>query len=291
MDASKIQTRTGLEVKPIHTHFGVEVINFDFGRPVTEDAARDVLDLADHHLIVLFRGQHVTEAQHVAFTELLGPPIPPVEAAFASKTHPMILRLGNVDMDGNMLPTDDPATKYNDAAEDWHSDGSFKPQPNYLTVLHGLEVPPERGETWYASMAAAYEALPAEVKAQIADLEMTHPYPSGKNKVKDWEAQKIEPSVHPLVRTLPGGQKSLFLAHPLAGGQIVGMSQEDSDRLTSDLLKFATSGEFTYKHQWKLHDTLIWNNRGVIHSARGWDRARYRRLLQRTEISEAREYA
>lgn len=290
MAAEAIEHWTELKTRPLHDKFGIEVIDFDLGRALSTDEAQRIVELADRHLILLFRGQEVSEEQQVAFSQALGPVIPPVEAAFASTRNPMILRLGNVDMAGNKLADDAPATKYNDAAEDWHSDGSFKAKPNYLTTLHGLEIPPERGETWYASMVAVYEALSDDTKALIADKAMYHPYPSQNNKVKGWEATKFEPAIHPLVRELPDGQKALFLAHPTSGGKILGMDPEESDRLTRELMAFATSGPFTYQHKWQHSDFLIWNNRGLIHSARGWDRAKYRRLLQRTELATAHEF-
>jgi len=280
-----VQTRLG--TRPLHEHFGVEVIGFDFSAAVTPELAREILDLADRHFLLLFRGQRVTEAQHVAFSAALGPIIPPVERAFASATNPMLLRLGNVDMDGNQLPADSAVTKYNDAAEPWHSDGSFKPEPNYLTVLHALEVPPVRGDTGFVSMVAAYEALPAATKAALAGRRMTHPYPNRSLKVKDWKGVDLDVVAHPVVREIPGGRRSLFLANPFSDGRILDLAPEESERLVKELLGFATSGPFTYIHRWRLGDTLMWNNRGLVHSAQGWDRVRHRRLLQRSEVSAA----
>lgn len=199
----------------------------------------------------------------------------------------MLLHLGNVDMKGHKLPADDPFTSYVDAAEPWHSDGSFKPIPTYLTILHALEIPPERGDTGYASMVAAYEALPQEKKGLLAGKQKSHPYPNSQLKVKDWDGVKIEASVHPVVRELPDGRKALFLANPFSDGQILSMDSAKSAALAKELLEFATSGPFTYVHKWQLGDTLIWINRGVVHSARGWDRVNHRRLLQRSEVSDS----
>lgn len=284
-------TPSQLELRPLHGLFGMEVIGVDFSKPITTDLAKAVLDLADRYFVLLFRGQHLTEEQHVAFTEALGPIIPPVEAAFASSSNSLLLRLGNVAMDGSKLPDDSAAASYGDAGEPWHSDGSFKAEPNYLTILHGLEIPPERGDTWYASTVAAYEALPEAMKDKIADLHMTHPYPSRKKKTDDWEATQFEEVTHPLVREIPGGKKSLFLAHPTSEGRIFGMDADASDALLKELYDHITGDRFIYKHKWQLGDTLLWNNRGVVHSARGWDRSRYRRLLQRSETARANEFA
>jgi alpha-ketoglutarate-dependent taurine dioxygenase len=278
-----------LQTRPLLPNIGVEVIGHDFSVPPGASRTQEILALADRHLVLLFRNQRISETEHVKFTEALGPIIPPVEPSFASTTNPMLLRLGNIDMSGNKLPVDSAATQFTYAPERWHSDGSYKPIPNYLSILHALEIPPVGGETWFASMAAAYEALSDDMKAKIGDLRMEHPYPNSGKTVEGWQGRKLDVVVHPLVRQIPGGQKALFVS-PF-GGQIVGIDQGESDRLVRELLDFATSGSFTYKHQWRLGDTLMWNNRGLVHTARPWDRVAHRRLLQRTEISDAHGYA
>ncbi|MCW1432268.1 TauD/TfdA dioxygenase family protein [Novosphingobium sp. JCM 18896] len=289
MSTNAAQENT-LRVRPLHDLFGVEVSGVDFSKPIPDATAREILDLADRYFVLLFKGGHLSEPQHVAFTQALGPIIPPVERAFASTSNDMLLRLGNVAMDGSKLPDDSAAANYGDAGEPWHSDGSFKTEPNYLTILHALEIPPERGDTWYASTVAAYEALPDATKARIAGLEMSHPYPSQHKKTADWKAQQFEEVHHPLARPIPGGKTALFLAHPKSNGKISGISSEESDALLAELYEFMTDERFIYKHKWELGDTLLWNNRGVVHSARGWDKARHRRLLQRSETAAARSF-
>lgn len=283
--------RSGLQTKPLHEDFGVQIVDFDFSRPVDPDTARALLDLADEKLVLLFRGQCLSEKTQIEFTEALGTIIPPVEEAFASTTEPRLLRLGNVAMDGSKLPDQSAAAKYGEGGEPWHSDGSFKREPNYVTMLHALEIPPERGDTWYVSMVAAYEALPQEMKDRLAGMEMTHPYASENLKADGWEGTKVGATVHPIVRDIPGGKKALFLAHAASNGKIVGMSSDESDALVQELYDHATQDRFIYKHKWQLHDVLIWNNRGIVHSARGWDRSKYRRLMQRSETLSPRVYA
>ena len=125
------------------------------------------------------------------------------------------------------------------------------------------------------------------MKAFLDGKTMSHPYPNQSKKIESWVGVSVDLAVHPVVRTLPGGRKSLLLpnrhnTHP----QIVGMDAAESDKLIQELFDHVTSGPFTYTHNWKLGDTLAWNNRGVVHSARGWDSAKYKRLLQRSEVSE-----
>jgi alpha-ketoglutarate-dependent taurine dioxygenase len=133
-------------------------------------------------------------------------------------------------------------------------------------------------------MVAALAALPAETKALLRGKQMEHPYVHGNSKIKDWKGKALPPAIHPVIRTLPDGREALFLSS-YEGGRILGMAQQESDRIVAELFEFATQPKFVYKHQWRLSDTLIWNNRGVIHQAQYYDR-KYRRLLQRTEIGD-----
>jgi alpha-ketoglutarate-dependent taurine dioxygenase len=280
-DAGTGLDKRSFETRPLTENLGVEVLDFDFSRDLDDEAVGEIRRLADTHFVVLLRGQALSEAQHVDFTARLGEPIFPTEGAFSSRENPMILRLGNVDHDGKHLDADAPMTRYFISAEKWHSDGSYKQQPNYLTMLHSLEIPPEGGETWFASTVAAFAALPEDRKAFLRSKQMVHPYVHGNSKIKDWKGTALEPAVHPVVRTLPNGIESLFLS-PYDGAHILDIPREDSDRIIAELFVFVTQPQFMYKHRWRLTDTLIWNNRGVIHQAQHYDR-KYRRLLQRTE--------
>jgi taurine dioxygenase/putative 2-oxoglutarate oxygenase len=269
------------ETRALTQYFGVEVLDFDFSKDLGANAVDEIRRLADTHFVVLFRGQPLSEEHQVDFTAALGEPIFPTESAFSSQKNPMILRLGNVDQDGKHLDADAPMTRYFVSAEKWHSDGSYKQKPNYLTMLHSLEIPPEGGETWFASMVAAFAALPAETRDFLRGKQMRHPYIHGNSKVKEWTGKALEPATHPMVRTLADGQEALYMSS-YEGGVILGIPQDESDRIVAELFDFATQPQFMYKHRWRLSDTLIWNNRGLIHQAQYYDR-KYRRLLQRTE--------
>ena len=227
---------TRFATRPLSPQFGREVIGFRFSTEPDADVMREIQALADRHLVLLFRDQQVAEDAQVAFSKMLGTVIPPVEEAFTSKTNDKILRLGNVGMDGSKLAPDDPGTMFTYAPERWHSDGSYKPVPNYLSILHALEIPPEGGETWFCSMVAAYEALPEDTRGKIAGLEMEHPYPNSGKAVKGWEGRKIEVVRHPLVRQIPGGGRALFLS-PF-GGRIIGMDSDESDAFRARTLRF-----------------------------------------------------
>ncbi len=278
--AGRTDLSDSISTRPLHPEFGVEVSGVDFSRPMTQPVADRIRALADEHFLLLFRGQKLPEDQHVALTGMMGSPIMPAEAAFTSPASPLILFLGNVGRNGEHLAPDEPMTVYFKAAEFWHSDGDYKEKPNYLTILHSLEIPPEGGDTWFASMVAACEALPAEMKDLLADRRMEHPY-RGKVSVKGWNGRDLPTVSHPVLRPLPDGRTSLFLCPE---GRIEALDEDVSHALVPMLFAHATQDRFVYVHKWKVGDTLIWNNRGLIHQAQTYDKVRHRRLLQRTEI-------
>lgn len=266
-----------------------EVIGYDFSVPPTEALTEEIKALADEHLVLLFRGQRLTEDQQVAFTKALGPIIPPPEKEFFGITNPLVMRLGNVDKEGNHLKPDTAAAKFQMSAETWHSDGSYYPTPNYLTVVHGLVMPPVGGETWFASMVAAYENLPSALKEFLEDRRMDHQYPHNPDKAKWYKGTEREVVSHPMVRRLAGGKKALFISP--WGGKIHGVSDKESDEILAQLWDIATGPTGTvYRHKWQINDTIIWNNRGVVHAGQPYDRMKYPRLLQRAEVTDTEPF-
>ena len=275
--------QAGLSVTPLSQRLGAQIKGFDFSKPAHRPAIELLRDLADAYLVLLFRGHDVDEEQHVRFSLEFGDLIPPVEPKFTSKTEPMILHLGNVSQDRRKLPNDDPAVAFTYAPERWHSDGSYKLNTNYLTILHALEIPPEGGETWFGSMLAAWEDLPEGRKRLLEGRSMEHPYPYRDAKIKNWEGNAIEVVKHPMVRTSPLNEKFLFLSS--FGGKVDGMSDDEGSALVAELFDYGTREEFIYRHKYQVGDTLMWTNRGAIHCGQTWDRTRHRRLLQRTEVA------
>jgi len=262
--------------------FGTEILDFDVHAQHAQATYDGIKALADERLLLLIRARPMTEEQHVALSSGLGVPDRPVDGSWTSVRNPMILRLGNVAQDGRHLAPTAPQTAYAREAENWHSDGSFRPMPNYLTVLHSLEIPPEGGDTHFASMVAAFDALDLATKKLLRTLQMEHPYPHKDVVIKDWQGQSIKSSTHPVVRSLPDGREALFLS---IRGRIVGMDPKESATLINSLFAHCTQARFVYAHRWHVGDTLIWNNRGLIHQAQLYD-GRHRRLLQRTEVTE-----
>ena len=280
INSPKAESR--FETRPLTDSFGIEILDFDPSIPHTPQTYQAIREMADKHLVLLFRNKKISEEQHVEFSKGLGNIDMPVEGSWSSRRNPAILRLGNVDWEGNHLAQESPQVAYAREAEKWHSDGSFRPVPNYLTVLHSLEIPPEGGDTHFASMVAAFEALDPSLQNKLRALQMEHPYPHRGVVIQDWKGQAIKSSTHPVVRRLQDGREALFIS---IRGRIPGMDPAENAKLIDDLFVHATQPQFVYAHHWKAGDTLIWNNRGLIHQAQLYD-GKYRRLLQRTEVTE-----
>ncbi|MEZ5738854.1 MAG: TauD/TfdA family dioxygenase [Burkholderiaceae bacterium] len=175
----------------------------------------------------------------------------------------------------------------------WHSDVSYKARPPIGSLLHGIEVPPEGGDTLYADMCGAYEALSDEMKARLAGLRATHSY------VQRYEAMSADdperpqltaqqlaevPAVsHPVVRTNPeSGRKALYINEGFTVA-IEGLPQHEGRALLDELFTHSTDERFRYRHRWQAGDLVIWDNRTTMHCATAYDR-RHARNLHRTTI-------
>ena len=154
----------------------------------------------------------------------------------------------------------------------WHMDGTHDQVPVFGSLLSGRVLSREGGETWFANSYAAYEALPEETKAKIADLRVVHSFATsmrraGVDRTPETEAHwnAIPDQTHALVWTHKSGRKSLVIG--CHASHVVGMDRAESDALLSELFDWTTQDRFTYRHKWAVGDMLIWDNTGVLHRA------------------------
>jgi taurine dioxygenase len=161
------------------------------------------------------------------------------------------------------------------------------------SLLYALEVPPEGGDTLYADMVAAYEALSEAMKKRIADLKAIHRYADRYRKQQaatnrpslDATLATMPDAVHPVVRTHPEtGRKALFVSEGFTVG-IVGLPDAEGRALLDELNAHATWPEFVYAHKWRAGDLVIWDNRSTMHRATDYDDARFPRAMHRTTVA------
>jgi alpha-ketoglutarate-dependent 2,4-dichlorophenoxyacetate dioxygenase len=281
-----------LRLEPLHPLFAAEASGLDLRRPIDPPTAAAIEQAMDRYAVLVFRDQPLEEEQQLAFTRWFGPldiGLKRVLRAPNRFKHEESIDISNVGLDGAVLPRDHRKMFSNLANQLWHSDSSFLPTPAKYSLLSAQVVPPRGGETEYADMRAAYDALPAETQAELAPLIGEHWALHSRILLGDdgyTEAQKaiIDPVEWPLVRTHPGsGRKALFVGVHVR--RILGLSIPEGRIKLLDLLEHATQRAFVYRHVWRVGDLVMWDNRAVLHRGRHFDPAA-RRELRRTTTED-----
>ena len=292
----------GFAINRLGPSMGVEIIGLDLNEAM-DDATFAILHEAmqTHHLLC-FRDQHdLTDASHLAFTERWGP-LEVFPEANKTKTESTVYHVANVSPDGEHLPEDNPQVVFQKVNARWHTDSSYRHIPSFASIMFGTEVLPDKaqgGETEFSNMLMAYDALSDEMKRRIEPLHMVHYYEFGRRLYSDLppisatEREVVPPTCHPLVRVHAdrpsvdgGGRRSLFFTTN-AGNEVSGMTLEDGQALHKQLATHADNPAFCYRHRWRLHDLVMWDNRVLLHRARPYEMSKYRRVFRRTTVAGA----
>jgi len=273
--------------------FVAEVHGVDFSRPVDPQTFAAIVAGMDRYGVSVFRNTGLDDEAHIAFSRLFGE-LERAPKLFGSKlarfSHPELFDAGNLDREGNIL-VDDRRRMYNKGNALWHTDSSFNPHRSQYSLLLAHEVPPSGGDTQFADMRGAYEALPAVMKERIEGLVAEHwlwhsrqlaGYPP---PTEDEKAAK-PPARHALVQVHAGsGRKTLYIA--AHASHIVGWPIEEGRKLIGELIEFATQPRFTYTLGWKQPgDLVIWDNLCTMHRATAFEDTRFRRDMRRTTVYE-----
>lgn len=275
-----------IEIRPLSQVLGAEVIGADLSRTDEDSQFERIHQALLDHGVLAIRDQQITPEQHIAFSQRFGELEVHVLHQYLLPGHPEILLISNKRVNGKPVGLQD-------AGNEWHTDLSYKEQPSLGSLLYALEIPPQGGDTLFADLYAAYDALTSEMKARISALKAVHSYTQYDQRSKQkggrqttlTEVQKAQvPTVtHPLVRTHPETRrKALYVSPGLTVG-IEGMDDAASGALLKQLNDHSTQPAFVYRHKWRLHDIVFWDNRCTIHLATGYD-AKYTRHMHRTTI-------
>ncbi|HET7341556.1 MAG TPA: TauD/TfdA family dioxygenase [Methylomirabilota bacterium] len=279
----------GITVRRLHPHFAAEILGANL-RDIDEPTFGAVRAAFEEHSVLVFHDQHLTDDEQIAFTERFGP-LEETTRSIAQNTRvaPQIADLSNVDAEGNTMRADDRRMLYHKGNQLWHSDSSFKPVPAMASLLSAREAPPEGGQTQYASLRAAWNALPLTLQQRLADMVAVHSFAYSRGLIAPGlllleQEAALPPVKQRLVRENPvNGRKALFLGSHAA--YIVGMPVEEGRTLLRELLEHATRPQFVYEHRWRVGDCVMWDNRAVLHRGREWDTRRYRRVMHRTTVA------
>ncbi|GIJ28758.1 alpha-ketoglutarate-dependent 2,4-dichlorophenoxyacetate dioxygenase [Micromonospora qiuiae] len=279
-----------ITIKPLHPIFVAEVIGVDLTSPVPEDVFAEIHAAFDRYAVLVFHDQPVTDEQQASFSKLFGPlETAPNFAGKALRLSNEFTDISNLDHEGKILDPEDRLTRYNLGNQLWHTDSSFKAVRAKCSLLSAREVPPVGGETQYADMRAAHDALPDERKRQIEGLVVEHSIAhsrakSGFDSFNSDIATMLPPVPQRLVDHYPDtGRSSLFLASHAS--HVIGWPVEKGRALLEELIEFATQDRFVYTHHWAVGDLVIWDNRCTMHRGRPYD-LRQRRVLHRTTVSD-----
>jgi alpha-ketoglutarate-dependent 2,4-dichlorophenoxyacetate dioxygenase len=283
-----------VSIKPLHPVFAGEVSGVDCTQPLAPDDIAAIEAGMDKYAVLVFRDQDLSDEQQLAFTKQFGP----LEAygspghirkEVEQRTPKGIADFSNLDKDGNILPADARVWFFKLGDRLWHSDSSFRPIPAKYSLLSGRVLPSWGGNTEFADMRAAYDALDERTKREIEPLVCLHSLiysrsAIGFTELTDDERAAFRPVRQRLVRTHPvTGRKSLFLA--AHAGAIEGWPLPEAQMFLRDLTEHATQREFVYSHQWRLRDLVVWDNRQTMHRARRFDDRNEVRDVRRTTLA------
>jgi taurine dioxygenase len=293
-DAEARRNSPEFVAEPLSWRTGSEVIGLDLARSdeISEGAIRAMWQLLGERGILLFRDQSLTHDQHLAFTKRFGPLAETgMLSRYAPPGYPDIFTVTNMKIDGVRSETAN-------AARQWHSDQTFLPTPARGSLLYCHLTPKIGGDTLFANMYQAYEALSDGLKAILEQLYAFHTLfntratvLNGRRPPSEEEMTKLEGALHPVITTHPDtGRKCLFISEQMVD-HFDGWTIAESAPLLDYLFSISTQPAFTYRHQWKPGDLIFWDNRCTMHNApadydvEAMDAPENHRLMYRTTLA------
>ena len=264
-------------INALSPRLAAEVVGLDLRRPLRPSVRQAVYDAFVRYHILCFRDQTLTPDEQIAFTEQFGT-LERHTLRNRGTGNPLVHTVTNLDASGK------PSGKV--ASTRWHTDKSFRELPSMATILHAIAMPPEGGDTLFADMEAAYDALPVDRKAALDGVRVVHSWELSLAKngitISREEAADAPPMAHPLVRVHPDtGRRSLFMGEHAS--HFDGRPMEEGRAALAELEAHATREAFLYRHHWRPGDMLMWDNRCLLHRADpNFDAAFHPRVLHRT---------
>ena len=279
--------RAAFEIHPFtHAPLGAEVLGLDLSLPLPpEDFERLHRAHLKHHVLVFRDQRKLTPAQHVAFTRRWGVLQRHVLHQFALDGHPEVLIVSNIVEGGAPIGL-------GDAGVFWHSDLSYKLRPSLGSLLHAQELPAEGGDTLFANQHRAFEELPAALRSAVQGRRAWHSYLKQYETLRrrsPWrpalsaeQVAQVQPVLHPVVRTHPESRRPALFVNEHFTTHIEGLPADESDALLQQLFTHSVQSQYVYRHRWRPHDLVFWDNRSVQHLAAGCPPDQRRKLYRTT---------
>lgn len=291
-----------MEIRPLHPLFAAELVGADLSGAPSAELVETVEAAMARYGVLVVRDARIGDEEHKRFSRAFGPLELPSQPRTAPglpqgkrRFDPAMFYAGNIDHNDKIITYRSELLKLGKGAERFHTDSSFHTMPTKWSLLLGHDTPPPEagGDTYFADARAAWDALPAAMKARIEDLVGIHDFWEGrrraglKGEITPEMRRKIPfpPVRHRLVRTMPDGRKALFIGSHCVG--VEGMSDTEGRELIEQLYDHSTQERFVYRHGWRRYDLVIWDNRCTMHAATPLLSDSYRRDMRRTTINES----
>jgi alpha-ketoglutarate-dependent 2,4-dichlorophenoxyacetate dioxygenase len=287
-----------LTFRKLHPHFVAEVGPVDLRRVHDPETLAEIRAGMDGYAVLVFHDQPFTDAEHLDFAERLDGVLHTKLGSSALQKNRFgneaLGDISNLDENGEIMKTSNRRRMYGLGNRLWHTDASFQDPPGRYSMLSAKVVPPVEADTEYADMRAAYDALPEEEKIRLEGLRAHHSIAYSRQTLgfefSESEQDALKGAIHPLIRTIPGSKRrSLYVASHAS--RIIDWPLPEGRLLLRDLIEHATRPEFVYRHQWRVGDLVIWDNRATMHRARPFDDATYRRELRRVTTLDVEQPA
>ncbi len=285
-----------VDIMPFGGALGATVTGVDMRQLPDSETVVDIETALERYGVLVFPGQIMTPAQQVAFSAALGPLEPTGNIDARLDGHPEIFVVGNT----GARPVSF-APRFGSEDLEWHTDHIHRDVPARASMLYAREVPPEGGDTLYACMYSAYDALSPEDRAAYEKLIAVHSvaglraYLQQQSGDRPYDAGRQAPVPNavtwPLVRRHPAtGCRALYFGAKVTLG-IEGWPEEKGLQFIADLTAHATQAAFVYRHVWRVGDAVLWDNRRTLHAATPFDLDCHRRLMHRTTFRETEPVA
>jgi alpha-ketoglutarate-dependent 2,4-dichlorophenoxyacetate dioxygenase len=282
-----------ITVQSITPSFAAEVADVDLSRPLAADNLAAIRAAFTKYAVLVFPDQHFDDDSQLDFARNFGPlevTVSKVRKDHKLRLHENLADVGNLDAENRIRAANDRQRLYNLGNRIWHTDSSFKRLPAYCSMLHARSIPPIGGQTEFADLRAAYDALPEAAQRRVAGLVAEHSIMHSRAKLgftdfDESEREAFKPVPQVLVRRLlDSGRMSLYIASHI--GAIRGMADAEARQLVEELTAHATQRQFVYGHRWRVNDLVIWDDRCTMHRGMDFDDQRYARDMRRATVSD-----
>ena len=266
-----------MKTTSLHPRFGLEVHDVDLREVTATSGYPEIRQAFEHHSLLLFRGQELDDEQHNDFAVLFGPleDRPADVAGGSPRDRPPLPKLTNLDEDGAGLVKESSFKVLNlKANQFWHTDSTFLHTPALANVMAARVVPSSGGETELASTRAAWQDIPASLRARAQDAVILHRLGHSRRRVdaslatQDWITQYDDQAWRAVWPNPVTGEGALYVASHSFG--VRGLSETDGQTFIDELIDWCTQSRYVYSHSWQVGDVLVWDERATLHRGRPW---------------------